>query len=91
MHSIPAIVIAGEVVFLSCRWTDLDTRAFLAGAIMVGVLVHLLADEWAGRGKRSSGTALSLGTSGWGTTLVAYLLLFTLGWWIWHNDLFPPP
>ena len=72
MHSIPAAVISGEVVFL-------------AVAVMLGVLTHLLADEWAARGKRSFGTALSFRTKRLGPTLFAYLLLTTLSWWIWKH------
>ncbi|MFN8708725.1 MAG: metal-dependent hydrolase [Planctomyces sp.] len=65
-HSIPALLIACEVVFLSYASPDVRVRLLMALAVGVGFLSHLVLDEmysvqWDGtrvRLKHSAGTAL---------------------------------
>lgn len=44
-HSVPAMLIAGLVVYLSYEHPSLRTRLFLAAAVMIGFLSHLVLDE----------------------------------------------
>lgn len=73
-HSIPAALIFAGMAFLLCGSPDVEVRYFKAGAVLFGVLSHLLLDEiysiqWKGgswRFKRSFGSALKLwGNNGW--------------------------
>jgi hypothetical protein len=91
-HSLPAAAIFGEIAFLlapthesSPPNVDLRLKLFIAGAVVVGFLSHLLLDEiysveW-GHGlrlKQSFGTALKLWShSGW-SNLVTYAGLLVL-------------
>jgi len=85
-HSVPAMLIAGLVVFLayhSAEWL----RLYLAGGVMIGFLSHLVLDEicavdFSGarlRLNRFAGSALKLASPSWAATLVAYLILLGLG------------
>jgi membrane-bound metal-dependent hydrolase YbcI (DUF457 family) len=74
-HSLPAVAIAGLVVFLLASGQDLTIRLYKTGGMLLGYTSHLLLDELYSfdmrkgypRLKRSSGTALKLwGTSVWG-------------------------
>lgn len=73
-HSIPAALIFAGLAFLICGYTEDNVRYFKAGAVLFGVMSHLLLDElysieWRGGGwrfKRSFGTAVKLwGKNGW--------------------------
>lgn len=73
-HSIPAALIFAGVAFLICGYAEDRVRYFKAGAVLFGVMSHLLLDElysieWRGGGwrfKRSFGTAIKLwGKNGW--------------------------
>lgn len=75
-HSIPAALIFAGIAFLICgpAYAQENIRYFKAGAVLFGVMSHLLLDElysiqWKGgmwKLKRSSGTALKLwGKNGW--------------------------
>ena len=44
-HSLPAAVIFGEIAFLLAPSDDLGPKLFMAGAVVVGFLSHLLLDE----------------------------------------------
>ncbi|HEV3146912.1 MAG TPA: metal-dependent hydrolase [Gemmataceae bacterium] len=44
-HSIPAMLIAGAITFLAYHHPEIRTRFFLALAIMIGFLSHLVLDE----------------------------------------------
>ena len=44
-HSIPAMLIAGLVVYLAYQHPQMRTRLFLAVAVMIGFLSHLVLDE----------------------------------------------
>lgn len=85
-HSIPALLIASEITFLSYHSHDIRVRLLMAIAVGIGFLSHLVLDElysvqWDGtrvRLKSSSGTALKFfGTDAIpnGTTLALLLLL----------------
>ncbi|MBX3415177.1 MAG: metal-dependent hydrolase [Pirellulales bacterium] len=71
-HSIPAMLIFGEIAFLLVESPDMKIRYYKAGAVMAGYLSHLVLDEiWSidfrrFRLKSSFGTALKLwGDNGW--------------------------
>jgi hypothetical protein len=44
-HSVPAMLIAGLVVYLAYQHPSMRTRVFLAVAVMIGFLSHLVLDE----------------------------------------------
>ncbi|MCE9532152.1 MAG: metal-dependent hydrolase [Planctomycetes bacterium] len=44
-HSIPAMLIAGLVVYLCYNHPSMRTRLFLTAAVMIGFLSHLVLDE----------------------------------------------
>ncbi len=75
-HSIPAALTFAGVAFLVCGCSDLNLRYFKAGAVLLGVMSHLVLDEiysvqlngFKGvRLKSSSGTALKF----WGSSMWA--------------------
>jgi len=97
-HSLPAAVIFGEIVFLLASGDDLRLRAYMAGAVVLGYLSHLVLDEIGSFGwrhglprlKHSFGTALKLfGQSGW-ANLLAYAQLAVLTAVILFEPLYPP-
>lgn len=82
-HSLPAMVIAGEVTYLAYP-SHLEMVKLLMGCgVMVGFFSHLLLDEiysvgWKGplpQVKKSFGTAIKLAGPTIGPTLVTYALL----------------
>lgn len=94
-HSVPAAIIAGELAFLLASGS-LELRAYKAGGVTLGYLIHLTLDEvysihWR-RGrlrlKSSFGTALKFWSKSWwanGSTylklgLLTFLLLREPGW-----------
>lgn len=93
-HSLPAALIFGEAAFLICHSEDINLRYYKAGAVVVGVLSHLVLDElWAihfQRGrlrlKKSFGTAFKV----WGDCLWAnfstYAKLGLLSWLVWNDQ-----
>jgi membrane-bound metal-dependent hydrolase YbcI (DUF457 family) len=74
-HSLPAALIAGEVTFLVFGSEELDLRYFIAAAVVLGFMSHLILDEiWSIewyrgriRFKSSFGTAMKI----WGDNLWA--------------------
>jgi hypothetical protein len=73
-HSIPALLIVGGIAYLLCGGTEVTTRYFKAGGVMLGYLSHLVLDEmysfeWKGgrwQMKKSFGTAMKVwGGDGW--------------------------
>lgn len=83
-HSIPAMLVAGLVVFLIYLHLDGRLRLFLAGAVIAGYLSHLVLDEicavdfQGGRIKKPFGTAMKLFSQSWWATTACYALLFSL-------------
>ncbi len=86
-HSIPAMFIAGLVVFDLHRGPTVGDRLYLAGGTMLGFLSHLVLDELCSvdfKGKnfilnKYAGSALKLFSPSWVATLTAYALLIWLG------------
>jgi hypothetical protein len=85
-HSFPAAAIFGELTFLLLYGEPLLTRGFVAGAVVLGFLSHLLLDEiysvqWDGRPrlKKSFGTAMKFFGEGWWPNLSVYakVVIFT--------------
>ncbi len=86
-HSIPAVLVFGELAFLLASGDNLGLRWFIAAAVMLGALSHLVLDEiWsislAGgvpHLKASFGTALKLYTrNGWVGNVSVYSKLIVL-------------
>jgi membrane-bound metal-dependent hydrolase YbcI (DUF457 family) len=100
-HSIPALLIAAELVFLAYPSESNRVRLMIAGAVGIGFLSHLLLDELYSvhvkesrvQLKRSSGTALKLTGEKFGANVVSYTLLAMLtylsfydaGWFEQHT------
>lgn len=85
LHSLPAVVIAGELAFLLASGS-VELRIYKAGGVALGYFVHLALDElysieWR-RGrlrlKSSFGTALKLLSRNWWANSSAYLKLALL-------------
>jgi membrane-bound metal-dependent hydrolase YbcI (DUF457 family) len=86
-HSLPAALIAGQVAFLAFGAEEPLRRYFIASAVVLGFLTHLVLDEiWAVRMglfgpkvKKSFGTALKFyGSEAW-SNLLTYVLVVVLG------------
>jgi hypothetical protein len=92
-HSVPAMLIAGLVVYLTYPATDLMLRFYLAGAIMLGFLSHLVLDEFYAvdfngvrvKFNKFSGSAVKFGSQSWSATLFTYALLIGLGYVAWEG------
>lgn len=85
-HSVPAALIAGLLTFLVAGGDDPLHRYFLSGAVVLGVLSHLVIDElWSvsqgmfgPKFKKGFGTAMKFhGAEAW-ANLLAYVLLVAL-------------
>jgi hypothetical protein len=82
-HSFPACAIAGETAFLAFGSEHINLRYFVAGAVMVGFMSHLILDEiWSIEFKRgmphlksSFGTAMKFWGPAMGPNVLTYLLL----------------
>jgi hypothetical protein len=85
-HSIPAMLIAGEVVFLAHDCPEPYGRLTLAGGIMLGFLSHLVLDEIYAvdmngvrpRFNKAAGSALKFFSKSWSATAATWLLLGVL-------------
>ena len=92
-HSIPAVVILGELVFLTYSQLRPGARLFVALSAMAGMFSHLLLDEiyavdFMGlRLKRNqfSGSAISLYSASATATAFTYLLLVGLAFLIYRE------
>jgi hypothetical protein len=90
-HSVPAMLIAGLIVFLLDHGSGLTVRLFLAGGVMLGFLSHLVLDEvfsvdFMGMHlKKSAGSALKLASKSWAATLTCYALLALLAVLTWRD------
>ncbi len=89
-HSIPAMIIAGELTFLGYIHTDLKVKFLMGVSIALGFLSHLVLDEiwavqWDGlkvRFNKFSGSAMKMFGPKWGPNIFCYGLMFTLTWGI---------
>jgi hypothetical protein len=90
-HSIPAVLIAGLLVYLSYHPGERQLRLYLAGGVMLGFLSHLALDELysvdfmgvAVRLKSSAGSALKLYSPSWPATASTYIFLMGLAFAAW--------
>ncbi|MFO0863906.1 MAG: metal-dependent hydrolase [Gemmataceae bacterium] len=91
-HSIPAMLIAGLVVFQLYQHSQLGLRQYMALGTMIGFLSHLVLDELYAvdlnglvpRLNKAAGSALKLFSPSWKATGFCYAVLFVLGssaWW----------
>jgi membrane-bound metal-dependent hydrolase YbcI (DUF457 family) len=86
-HSLPAMLIAGLVVYLEYHSNDLRIRLLLSGGVMVGFLSHLILDEIYSvdfngirvKLKSSAGSALKFFSPAWYANCICYGLLGGLG------------
>ncbi len=95
-HSLPALAIAGLALFLVYQHPELKLRLYLAGAVMVGFLSHLLLDEMYAvdftgltfKQNQFAGSALKLTSKSWLATAITYLILLALAsitWLTWDE------
>jgi hypothetical protein len=90
-HSVPALLIAGLATYLAYPSDNVRLRTFLAGAVMLGFLSHLVLDELYSvdfMGARLhlnkyAGSAVKFVSRSWSATLTAYVLLGLLAWRAW--------
>lgn len=90
-HSIPAMLIAGELAFLGYKSDQITMKLLMAGGIMVGFFSHLLLDEiyaveWRGirvKLNKFAGSAIKLTGKSWPANIFAYGLLFMLSYTVW--------
>lgn len=87
LHSLPAAAVAGQVAFLSFGAEEPLHRYFIASAVVLGFLSHLVLDEiWSVKEghfgpkfKTSFGTAMKFyGPEAW-SNLLTYVLVVVLG------------
>jgi hypothetical protein len=98
-HSIPALLIAGFATYLLYPSDNLRLRTFLAGAVMLGFLSHLLLDELYSVDfmgvrlhlNKYAGSAVKLVSKSWSATLTTYLVLALLSWLAWIDWSKLPP
>ncbi|MFO0968369.1 MAG: metal-dependent hydrolase [Gemmataceae bacterium] len=92
-HSLPALAISGLVIFLVYHNENLMQRCYVAVAVMVGFLSHLLLDELyavnfngvAIKLNQFAGSAVKLRSSSWKANLFTYALLAGLGYLAWDS------
>jgi membrane-bound metal-dependent hydrolase YbcI (DUF457 family) len=90
-HSIPAMVIAGELAFLGYKSEQIAMKILMGGGIMIGFFSHLLLDElyaveWRGirlRANKFSGSAIKFLGKSWSANIFTYGLMFILGYSVW--------
>lgn len=89
-HSLPAALIAAELLFLACDSTEPHGPAMMAGGVLIGFLSHLVLDElWsvnsqglAIRLNKAAGSALKLASRSMPATLFTWLILFVLTYFV---------
>ena len=87
-HSLPAMVIATQLGFLSYQNEYIEARYFIGGGIGLGFLSHLVLDElysvtWTGL-KKSAGSAMKLyGDSFWPNVITFAILMTTTTLMLW--------
>jgi hypothetical protein len=90
-HSVPAMLIAGLLVFLSYDSPSRVLRYYLAVGVMLGFLSHLVLDELCSvdfmggrlRLSKSAGSALKFYSPSWGATVGCYIFLSGLLFVAW--------
>jgi hypothetical protein len=97
-HSLPAMGIAGLLVYLLFPTDSVLLKLYLAGGVMVGFLSHLVLDEiyavdFMGtslRFNKFAGSAVKFGSSSWPATLTCYAILFALSYVAWEGTASAP-
>jgi LexA-binding, inner membrane-associated putative hydrolase len=92
-HSIPALLIAGLIVFMLYDHDNQRVRWYLAGGAMLGFLSHLVLDELYAVDLRGlvprlnnfAGSALKLFSQSWTANAFTYAVLFVLGAAAWKS------
>ncbi len=87
-HSIPALFISAELVFLAYVSESIPVKCLMAGGVAIGFLSHLLLDElysvqWSGlklKLAKSAGSAFKLTSSRLIPNVFSYALLMFLTW-----------
>ncbi len=82
-HSLPAMLIAGLVVYLGYKHPSEQVRGFMAVGVMIGFLSHLLLDELCAvdfrgltpRLNQFAGSAVKFYSKSWSANLCTYALL----------------
>ena len=90
-HSIPAMLIAGELVYLGYKSEQISMKLLMGTGVMIGFLSHLLLDElyaveWHGlrvKLNKFAGSAVKLSGHSYPANIFAYGLLFTLSYSVW--------
>jgi hypothetical protein len=96
-HSIPAMLIAGLLVYLAYHSPDRSIRLLLAGGVMLGFLSHLILDEIYSvdlRGiqiklKSSAGSAFKFASSSLYATATCYAILGGLSYLAYQDYMKP--
>lgn len=92
-HSIPALLIAGLILFQIYHNEKELIRFYVAGGVMIGFLSHLVLDELYSvdfmgvkvKLNKYAGTAIKLWSPSWPATLVCYALLGALACTAWEQ------
>jgi hypothetical protein len=92
-HSIPAMLIAGLVVYLCYPSPNYRLRLYLGGGVMIGFLSHLVLDELCAvdfmgvrvHFNKFAGSALKFGSPSWSATFFTYAVLGVLGFIAWQG------
>lgn len=92
-HSLPAMLIAGLIVFLLDKGSELTVRLYLSIGVMAGFLSHLVLDELCSvdfnglklKLNKSAGSALKLTSQSRVATLVCYSILAALAFLTWRE------
>lgn len=87
-HSLPAMVIAGEIVYLTYPHDSAKVKLLMGCGVAIGFFSHLLLDEmysvqWSGvriKVKKSAGSAIKMFGSLFVPNVVTYSLLMVLSW-----------
>lgn len=90
-HSIPAMVIAGEIAFLSYKSEQITMKLLMGLGIMIGFFSHLLLDElyaveWHGlrvKLNKFAGSAVKFSGRSYPANIFTYGLLFMLSYTVW--------
>lgn len=90
-HSIPAMVIAGELAFLGYKSDQISMKLLMAVGIMIGFFSHLILDElyaveWRGirlRLNKFAGSAVKWSGRSWPANIFTYGVLFCLSYTVW--------
>ena len=93
-HSLPAMLIAGLVVYHIYPSTDTFLRLYLAGGVMIGFLSHLVLDELCSvdfmgltlRLNKFAGSALKFFSPSYPATIATYAILLVLGFFAWAGS-----